>query len=159
MGIQKSIKGIEYIDVKLTRPWMGRRPAYADNEMLFVMPLELEATLDKGYLTEPVTMQFIENGIPLPGKTRIRARENVWRMYGEDDSIQYRIHKTDAGLEVHNTVVDMEATNVIPMTRLMAEKLIGRKTAIPNKRKKKRAEEEKATEAPANKKAVAINSK
>lgn len=157
MQIQKSHKGMEYIDVKLAAPWMGKRPAYADDEVLFSMGLEHEDALNIGYITQPILAQFAENNVPPPGKTRIRAREGLWQMYGEDDGIAYRIHKAAAGLEVHSTVVDMENTRIIPMTRVMAETLIGRKTAIPVRRKGKRTT--KATVAPEDKKAVAINNK
>ena len=146
---------MEYINVKLAMPWMGKMPAYADNDVLFTMGLECEEHLNEARLTEPIVAQFVEAGVPLPGKTRIRARENVWQMYGEDGGVQYRIRKDGEILNVMDVVVDLEQTPVMPMTRLMAEKLIDRKVAIPVSKKKKKPEGAKATKAPANKKASA----
>ena len=139
MGIQKSHKGIEYIDVKLTAPWMGRKPVYQDGEKLFVMEAEVvEELLDKGFLTPPLREKLAEHSAEQPGMGRIRARAGEWWMYAEDGSVLYRIHKTDKGLEVFSAVPDMEATQTIPMTRLMAEKLIGRKAAVKIGKKKPR---------------------
>lgn len=92
MGVQKSSKGIEFINVQIIDPapqgWLGHKPVYKE------LPEGEEAA-------------------------------------NEDREI------------------DFEKTPIIPMTRLQAEKLIGRGQAIQSKRKPK----VKRGRAPANKKA------
>lgn len=153
MQIQKSDKGIEYINVKLLFPWMGRKPVYADKDEKFSMGLEFQEVLNGGRFSPGLEQQFAEAKVALPEKRWIRVRPDRWEMYDEDESIKYRLRIKDGEIMVFDTVTDLGKTQVIPVSRLKAEQLIRRGQAVEHKEKKKR------TGAPSNKRATAANAK